>query len=39
MIENQKFRKINDIKSSVTNSQNTLMSENDIIKNEEKKSA
>ena len=37
MIENQKFRKINDIKSSVTNSQNALMSENDIIKNEDKK--
>ena len=37
MIENQKFKKTIDIKSSVANSQNALMSENDIIKNEDKK--
>ena len=37
MTENQKFTKINDIKSSVANSQNALMSENDIIKNEDRK--
>ena len=37
MIENQKFKKTIDIKSSVANSQNVLMSENDIIKNEDKK--